>query len=209
MKKLYKQSLLYALFLGLVLEIPVEGKDFGIQGELFSIVEENIIHVLQKQSLTKFSPTAYQRLLKQAEEKAKHPVPRFLLPEATKNNTFYYDPTFIAPETIHDRHGTVIVEKGTKINPLKELQLPSGLLFLDGENPQHIQWAREQKGSYKWILLHGNPFELEKQEKRPVYFDQNGFSVSKFHFKHIPVRITQEGLQLKVEEIAISKPETS
>jgi len=209
MIKIFKQSFAYALFLCLCLEIPAEGKDFGIQGELFSIAEENILLVLQRQISSKFSANAYQKLLKEAEEKAKHPISKVPLPEATKTIIYYYDPTIIVPETITDPDGRVIVAKGTKVNPLKNLQLFSGLLFLDGENPRHVQWAREQKGSYKWILVHGNPFELEKQEQRPVYFDQNGISVSKFRFKHIPVRVTQDDLRLKIEEIALLQQEAS
>lgn len=189
----------------LCLIMPLECKDFGIQGELFAIEEENMISTLQKQLSSSFSPESLKKLCKEAGERAKHPVSSKIIPNACEHRIFYYDPTYIAPETITDTKGNIIVLKGTPFNPLKQLQLSSGLLLFDGDNPAHVQWAREQKESFKWILVHGNPFELELQEKRPVYFDQNGFSATKFQLQQIPARVTQEGSRLKIEEIVLKE----
>lgn len=186
--------------------IPLDCKDFGIQGELFAIEEESMISVLQKQLSSQFSQESLKKRFKEATERAKHPVPSRIIPNAHEPRIFYYDPTYTAPETITDPKGNVIVLKGTRFNPLKQIQLSSGLLFLDGDNPAHIQWAREQKGVFKWILVHGSPFELELQEKRPIYFDQNAFSSTKFQLQQIPARVTQEGSHLKIEEIVLKEP---
>lgn len=191
----------YLCFLCLGFSFPLESKDFGIQGELFSILEENLILFLQKQLSSKNPAPTSQTLIEQIKERAKHPKLSFVPTNATQNRISYYDPTYIVPESIKDKAGNIIVQKGTQINPLKHLPLSNILLFFDGNNPHHIEWAREQKEPAKWILVTGNPFKLEEQEKRPVYFDQNGFSINKFKLEHIPVRITQEGLLLKIEEI--------
>lgn len=183
------------------------GKDFGLRGELFPIVEENLILVLQKRLSSNPSHNPVQPLLKKIEEKAKHPKLKFVPPNATKNRTFHYDPSYTVPASIKNEKGIVIVQQGTKINPLKHLPLSSTLLFFDGNNPAHIQWAEAQKDPTKWILVDGNPFKLEEQKNRPVYFDQNGFLIDKFKLEHIPARLSQDGLLLKIEEVSLQASE--
>ena len=192
------------LFLGYLCWIqPIEANDFGIQGKLFSIEEENLITVLQNKISQRLSSVDLQELLKKIGRNAKHPSPLTTLPEATEYRLFQYDPSYTAKETITDNHGTPIILKGTKINPLQTLELKDGLLFLDGNNPKHLSWARRQKGAFKWILVRGNPLELEAAEKRPVFFDQRGISVSKLGLHHLPARVTQDRLVLKIEEIPL------
>ena len=52
-----------------------------------------------------------------------------------------------------------------------------------------------------------NPFKLEEQKNRPVYFDQNGFLIDKFKLEHIPARLSQDGLLLKIEEVSLQASE--
>jgi len=207
MIKVPKPKSIYALFLSFCLSTCLEAKDFGILGETFCIQEESILSFFQRQLSAKFSPAAYQQLLKNTAERAKYPISPAVPADAIQSAVYYYDPSFIAQETITDSLGTTLVTKGTLINPLQTVRLSSGLLFFDGNNPTHINWARKQQGNYKWILVQGSPFELEKQENRPIYFDQNGFSAHKFQLTHIPARITQEGLRLKIEEIPVYNQE--
>jgi len=202
----------YAPFLTTVLASfclmnSLESKDFGIQGELFAIEEENVMIVLQKQLSSTFSDGTLKELYKRAEEKAKQPTVIKHLPSAKEPRLFYYDPTYVSPENITDTKGNIIVAKNSKFNPLKQVHLSSGLLFLDGDNRDQIKWAQKQEGSYKWILVQGNPFELEIQEKRPVYFDQSAFSITKLGIKHLPAKVTQEDLRLKIEEVVLEDME--
>ena len=185
----------------------LEGKDLGIQGEIFTLEEESLIAILQRKATQAYSEKDQEGLLKQLHEKARNPQSLLVPPEARSRKTYYYDPTFTLEESIVDRNGSVLFLKGTRVNPLQHTTLLSGLLFLDGTNLSHLAWARSQQGSFKWILVQGNPFELEEKENRPVYFDQQGFSVSKFKIEHIPARVTQEGLLLKIEEIPSDEEE--
>ncbi len=177
-------------------------KDFGIKGELFQVTEESLIAVMQQMYTQKSAIQTIDTTLQTIQSSAKHPRSTKIPPTAKCHQTYYYDPSFITKETITDVKGTVIFPKGTKVNPLQHLKLSTGLLFLDGDNIDHLQWARTQASSFKWILVKGDPFYLEEQEKRPVYFDQQGYSVSKFRIQHIPARISQEGTRLKIEEFA-------
>lgn len=180
---------------------PLFSKDFGIQGELFPIAEQNLIIVLQQKMNQRLSEEDFSSFFSPIKEKAKHPRSPLVPPNATARKTHYYDPTLILSQPITDKTGAILFPKGTKVNPLEHIQLINGLLFLDGSNPSHLEWARSQKDSFKWILVSGNPFELEEQENRPVYFDQQGLSVEKFQIGHIPALVTQDGLLLKIEEI--------
>ncbi len=122
----------------------LEAKDFGTQGELFFIKEESLSRVLQKQLSSKFLENDKASLLEKIIDSAKPPKLSVVPTEATQNITSYYDPTFTALETITDESGRIILPKGSKINPLKGIQLASGLLFFDGDNPAHVRWARAQ-----------------------------------------------------------------
>lgn len=182
-------------------------KDFGIKGELFQVTEESLIAVMQQIYTQKTTTQTIETTLQTLQSSAKYPTSPKIPPPATCHRTYFYDPTFITKETITDVKGAVIFPKGTKVNPLQHLILSTSLLFLDGDNIDHLQWARKQPPSFKWILVKGNPFHLEEQEKRPVYFDQHGYSVSKFRIQHIPARISQEGTRLKIEEFATTELE--
>lgn len=201
----------YPLILTLVLMFSyfpsLLAKDFGIKGELFQVTEESLIAVMQQMHTQKFAIQTIDTTLQALQSSAKHPRSPKIPPTAKCHQTYYYDPTFITKETITDVKGAVIFPKGTKINPLQHIKLSTGLLFLDGDNIDHLQWARTQASSFKWILVKGNPFHLEEQEKRPVYFDQHGYSVHKFGVLHIPARISQEGTRLKIEEFALEELE--
>ena len=52
-------------------------------------------------------------------------------------------------------------------------------------------------------LVKGKPLDLEAKEKLPTYFDQFGSLTHKLKIKHVPAKVTQEGLQLKIEEILL------
>ncbi|HNA61786.1 MAG TPA: hypothetical protein PKW79_01760, partial [Rhabdochlamydiaceae bacterium] len=64
------------LFLGyLCWTHPIKANDFGIQGKLFSIEEENLMTVLQKKLSQRLSSVDLQELLKKIGRNAKHPSP--------------------------------------------------------------------------------------------------------------------------------------
>jgi len=176
------------------------GKDFGPMGQTFEIKEEDLRQWMQKRLNQKGS----QELpLKRLSEQARHPAPVSWLHEAKEPRTSYYDPTYTVSETIRTPNGHLLAKKGTVVNPLADHALSSGLLFIDGENPSHLAWARKQTGEFKWVLVRGSPFDLEKKEQRPVYFDMNGWIAKKLGIASVPVRIIQDGLRLKIEEIPI------
>lgn len=192
---------LNALLLFLGSTCCLEGKDFGIQGELFAIEEESLLAALQRQIAQHYSEKNGGALLESIQDRVRSLKSPLVPSEALSPRTYYYDPTYVLKEAITDEEGRTLFAEGARMSPLKHTRLATGLLFFDGSNPSHLSWARSQRGPFKWILVSGNPFELEEKEERPVYFDQEGFYVSKFQIEHIPARITQDNLLLKIEEI--------
>lgn len=172
-------------------------------GETFSIQEENLKSFIQKRVSEVQNKGQIQRLLL---EKAQNPLSVEGLQEAEKYHSFQLDLSYRAKNDILDARGNLLVPKGTMINPLEKIKLKEGLLFLDGSQPQHIAWARRQKGRFKWILVKGKLLEIEQQEKRPIYFDQGGVYCSMFRIRNIPSRVTQKEGLLFIEEMPI-KPE--
>lgn len=189
--------------LPLLLPLSLFSKDFGICGNTLPVREENLKEVMAKKASK--LPQSIQKILK---DKAKHPR-SISLKEATQERRFSYVPRCVAPETIKDLDGEVIIEKGASVNPLDTLVPPEGLLFFDGDNPLHIAWAKDQKGSFDWVLTKGNPLEIEEKENRLVYFDQGGKLVLEFGIEAIPAKIIPIPGKLLIEEIPIKKKELS
>lgn len=191
----------------LILISALEAKDLGIQGHVFPIEEESLLEWLKTktQSLSKEEIEAVQQKLQ------KHYVSSFREPHSVQNlsnakiyRVSYVDPTLCADQDIKNHEGQIIVRKGSCINPLDNIEQLDDLLFFDANNPQHLEWARAQSKA-KWVLTHGRPMELEELEGRAVFFDQSGFLVERFGLKHLPAKVSKDGLRLKVEEIPIGR----
>jgi len=156
--------------------------DFGSYGMTYPIAEENLIEVLRKRlNSAEFKEgewiSSYQKSVETPKGRS--------LPRALRERKFSFDPS--------------IVSKGTKINPLEKHSLREPLLFINGTDQEQIIWAKRTEGTL--ILTEGNPIELEKQEKRQIYFDQESFLSRKLGIQALPARVVQNGRLLSVEEV--------
>lgn len=176
-------------------------KEFLRKGEIFPIIEENLAEVIQRKRQENLFESGDTQ--KRVVEKIRSPNEVSFLQVAQQYRKIYFDPSFVVRETIKDNENHVIIPAGKRVNPLELIQLSSGLLFFDGTKENQVSWARQQNGEYKWILVKGSPLEIEKREKRPVYFDQGGLYSKKFGLKYIPARIVQEGKALVIEEFPL------
>ena len=94
---------------------------------------------------------------------------------------------------------------GTHVNPLEHTSLAAPMLFFDGSDESHLQWALAENASSRLILTKGSPLQLEEKIERPVFFDQQALLTKKLKIQFIPARVTQEGVVLKIEEIDLSR----
>ena len=183
------------------LTFPLGAKDYGVHGKVFHIEEEDLIDYIRNRIKT----LDVDKLQEKSTHCLKHPTPVTGLSEAKTYAMHYFDPTVVAKEDVKDGEGNTIIPKGSSYNPLDCFSLTQDLLFFDGDNQEHIAWAKGCGNQTKWILVKGNPFPLEEEHARPIFFDQHGTLVQKLSIQAIPSRISQEGKRLKVETLPIKE----
>jgi conjugal transfer pilus assembly protein TraW len=185
---------------------PLSAKDLGIQGHLFPIEEEDLLESL-KNKIAHLSENEVNMIQGKVQNhyatQVQNPSPIPSLQEAKVYHLFYLNPTICAEEEIKDHKGHMVVTKGKCFNPLETIVHLDALLFFDAANPMHLAWAKRENQRNKWVLVKGQPLELEEQENRPVYFDQLGILVKKFNIHHLPAKVSRDGLQLKIEEFPL------
>jgi conjugal transfer pilus assembly protein TraW len=186
----------------------LHAKDLGVYGETFPIVEDNLLKVIQQKLQTlehKGKIVVHQQeLARKAAHRIQNPPAVEGLKTTTTPRAWLYDPRLKVQDDIKDHQGKIIVAKGTVVNPLDTVSWGAPLLFLNGDDPAQIAWAKGQDPTSKWVLIKGQPLELEEQLGRPIYFDQGSMLVRKFGIQQVPCRITQQDKSLKVEEIKLT-----
>lgn len=185
-------------FLLAALTCSLAAKEFSL-GETFPIAEENFLDLIASHAPQFDSREFNEKIIDQW----KQPSPLPGIRKANETRTFFFDPSITLEEDAVLPDGILLAKKGTHINPLMKLQLPGGLLFIDGSDPTQIAWAKSQPADFKWILVKGNPIELEEREERAVYFDQFALLTTRFKIEQVPARVMQEGQVLKIEEVAL------
>jgi conjugal transfer pilus assembly protein TraW len=184
--------------------LSVNASDLGSQGHTFPIEEVSLATYINEK-LSRMSKTSLKAIETQICDHymkcIAKPTPVKGLQKASVYREFFFDPAISVSTDIVDLENNAVIQKGTKINPLTLCSLNEELLFIDSTEEEQILWAKEQAENVKWILVKGNPLELEHKERRPVYFDQFGILTTKFGIKQIPARVSQEGLKLRIEEI--------
>ena len=201
MNKLMKKSVLI-LF---IISTSLQAKDLGTYGETFPIVEENLLTVIKTKLQTLGSSGELEAHQKKIQEEAakrlQRPAEVTGIIKTKKPRVFSYNPSITVPYDLKDDKGKIFFKAGTTVNPLDMFALKYTLLFIDGDDKEQVNWAINHKVKFKIILIKGSPFELMKEHGTPVYFDQGGTLVKKFGITQVPARITQEGKNLKVEEV--------
>lgn len=134
-----------------------------------------------------------------------NPKPVEGLSKAMRNRTYYVDPSVTVREDILDDKGRVVVKGGTRVNPFDYVSLDNWLVFFDGTDAKQVELAHKLGEQYQWrikpILVNGGPIEIMRRWKKRVYFDQGGFLTRKFGIQAVPAIVTQEGKEMRVDEL--------
>jgi conjugal transfer pilus assembly protein TraW len=193
----------------LLLAFNIFAKDLGVVGHIFEIKEQDIAEIiaLKLQRLNETGELALhqEKILRRALEQVKNPTP-VGLPNAIETRTFFYDPSITLKTDIRNHQNTLIYAKGTRINPFSYVTLHKQWLFFNGDNAEHLAWAKAQyKTGDKLILVRGSAVDLMKEWQVPIYFDQNGFLTKKIGIRYIPAQVVQEekGQRLMITEIPL------
>lgn len=190
---------------------PAGARDFATHGHSFEILEPDLLKQIEHKlkALNEDGTLAEHkmRLMQKAKKSVLKPQGVKGMTKAVEDRTFTYDPSLLVPYDLKDHKGRVFHKAGTRVNPLQYKSLSSALVFLDGEDLTQVAWAEsiQAKQTSKVILTSGAPFQLMEKWKVPVYFDQGGTLTKKLGIRHVPALVVQEGMRLKISEIALKE----
>ena len=208
-------AIVHAVMILLLLALSVSAvtkqalaKDFGIVGHSYEVVEEDIIAYIKSKLSTLDLSALQEEMQGKVKSSTARPKPVAHITRAKEDRTGHFDPTYVLERSIYDHNGSLMHPVGTKVNPLSKLPLSNALIFIEGDDQEQVAYALEQyKGldkKAKIILTSGSPIELQKAHKVWIYFDQFGSLTTKLGIKHVPAIVRQDGLKLKISEIALS-----
>jgi len=199
-------NFLRQLFILALFKCALEAKDFGVWGSTSPVKEEDLIHFIQKriQYISEEErETLMQTLQNSFISQFKKPMEVKGIKKAKVYSVTYFDPSICLDRDILNHQGQIIVKKGSQYNPLSNFSLSQDLLFFDATDKEQLAWAESQTSSAKWILVKGQPMQLEEELNHPVYFDQGGILTKKLKIQQVPARVSQEDLRLKIEFILV------
>lgn len=186
--------------------VPASARDYGQQGAVFPVIEADLLSVIQKRLMTIQASgeidRANQALAERTAAKVRRPAAVPGIGTATEERRWRFDPTITVRQDLRDARGRVIVAAGTRVNPLDTVPLRQRLVFINGDDPGQVAWARTTTTalSAKLILVAGSPFALMKAEQRRFYFDQQGTLTRHFGIRAVPAVVEQQGRTLAVRE---------
>ena len=209
MSRLLQPLLLLATGAALTAAAFVMGEDLGTVGPTYAIDEPHLLTAIEQQLRQKEQSGELARLEAEAKQRIvdsiEHPKPLPGLRRTESARSFYFDPSIVVRENITDAKGNILVRAGTRQNPLTVVSLSKHLLFFDGTDESQVERARElityYQGKVKPILVAGSYLALMQRWQLPVYFDQQGALTRKLGITHVPALVSQEGLQLRVDEL--------
>ncbi|WP_410526040.1 type-F conjugative transfer system protein TraW [Rickettsia endosymbiont of Polydrusus tereticollis] len=181
-------------------------RDYGVRGHVFPIIEESLLEVIMARLKIAKQNGVLEKMQEEFKNKVKQkisrPTPVRGLTKASKNRSWFIEPSFIQKTDIKDSSDAVIIKAGTKVNPLEKISWGEPLMFIDGDDEKQIKWSKSQIG--KLVLTKGNPIKMAKKLNKPVFFDQGGVLTTRFKIKAVPAIARQEGKLLKISEIKIN-----
>ncbi len=191
-----------------------QAKDFGINGNIYKIIEKPFLQMIDERLQKVDMEQERQKMETIARDRIQNPTPLEAITPATRDNIFFFDPSYILKEDIVLPCGKVLHKAGTIVNPLEHMQLNRRLFFVDSREKEQIEWliielknrvTELKEVEDKVILVGGSPLKLEEQLRASVYFDQHGALITRFGIKHSPALLEQDGLRLKIKEFKLKE----
>ncbi|MBX9606525.1 MAG: type-F conjugative transfer system protein TraW [Gammaproteobacteria bacterium] len=186
-----------------------DAQDLGIIGPVYAIAEPSLLEVIHTQLHALEASGALARLQHESQTRITReisdPAPLTGIAKTTRARSFHFDPSIEVPYPITDAEGRVLVAPGTRVNPLDTVSLSRPLLFFDARDKTQVDRAErlldEHRGGLKLILTGGSYLNLMRRLKQPVFFDQHGSLTTKLGIRHVPALVTQDGKQLRIDEL--------
>ncbi len=199
--------LIVTILFGLILfyKTPSQAKDFGVEGHLWEIAEEDILEYIEKELKVVDVKKLKAEMIDKTKRRVEEPEEVSGIGISSSERIYYYDPSYIVPEDIYDQNGNLLYKAGYKVNPLNQVPLREKLIFINGNNEYQVRYALKKREEYggaaKIILTSGKPLDIQRKEKVWIYFDQQGVLTTKLGIKAVPAIVEQSGLRLKITEL--------
>ena len=190
---------------------PASNSDLGVIGPTYAISEPHLLEDIQQKLRAKERSGELQRLMEDARRRGiatvRKPPPVEGLQATRQTRSFHVDPSFVLERNITDDQGRLLFAAGTRKNPLEVVSLSKRLLFFDARDRRQLaqaqQLARQHGAGLKLILTGGSYLELMKAWQVRVYYDQQGTLTRRLGIRQVPALVSQEGLRLRVDELAL------
>ena len=185
---------------------PVFAVNLGTVGTTYEIVEKDALIALQEKAKQVnwnkvFSREKTEKLIKEYRPKGLVSLPR-----AEKDSAFHVDMTYTLDFDIPDGKGGILYPKGYTFNPLEYVQMPTILVVIDGDDPEQVAWFKQSRYNKDLktmlLLVEGSYAEVAKKLDRPVFYADKRI-INKFNLKAVPAIVYQDGVFMKVEEVAL------
>lgn len=184
-------------------------KNLGTFGETTPVVEVSFIEAIQAKTKEMVDSGEWDRhkekFTKETLKGLKRPK-GMQLPHVVTTLTRYIDPSVILEIDIKLPDGSYLARKGDRINPLEQMNVSKSMAFIDGDDEKQVAWALQKlktNPATVIILVNGNWYDLSVKNKTKFWFDQTGEFVNRLDVQRVPCFISQDGLRMKIDEVAL------
>jgi conjugal transfer pilus assembly protein TraW len=190
------------LFLCLIFPSIVFAEDIVV-GNTYPIVEKDSLKELE----AKASAVKWNDVTRSARNKLKEyrPADFSPLPHTKKSRKYKRHIIHTVEFDVTDEHGEVIYPKGYQFNPLDYVTLPYGMLFIDGSEKSHIDWAKQYIKEHSFtqvFIVNGSVFDVINTLNRKVYYAGSRIT-DRLQIHAVPSAVYQDGNKMSIEEIFI------
>lgn len=182
---------------GLMLaSVSAHADDLGVHGKTYEIIEPDIRAVMMRQVFA-LDADKIQREMEDSARNYTDDLPDYPLGVRRTTRTYHVNIEITVDKPIYrpvlDDDGNmeweVMVEKGTKANPLKKLRPTTAYLVFNGKSEQQRQFAvrmwREAPNYIVPMMSAGDPAEMAKEIDAPVY-RASPFILKRFDLENAP-----------------------
>lgn len=173
-------------------------------GNTYPIVEKDSIRELEERA----NSINWSEVAGPARDKLKDYRPSDLnpLPHTKESGKYRVSLVHTVEFDVRDANGEVIYPEGYQFNPLDYVTLPYEMVFIDGNDKNHVAWAKDYIKEHDFVqlfIVDGSAFDLIKELDRKVFYA--GYRITdKLHIRSVPSVAYQEGNELKVESIYLN-----
>lgn len=174
-----------------------------VVGKTYHVIEKNSIKELEE----KARAVNWGKVTEPARKKLKNykPADFYPLPHTLENKKYKVSLVHTVEFDVRDANGEILYPEGFQFNPLDYMSLPYKMVFIDGDERNHIEWAKkiiQETDFVQLLVVNGSAFDLIKELDRKVFFAGHRIT-DKLNIRHVPSVAYQEGNELTVENIFI------